>query len=277
MPLFNQITIIGVGLIGGSLAKAIKKKKLCNKVVGFFRNRHKLSEAIKEKIVDGGYLSLKESIKNSEFIILALPISHIIRFMFEIKKITDDKTIVMDVGSTKDKIVQIADKLGLNFVGTHPLAGSEKKGVNFSSSRLFDNSKVIITPTNKTKKQTINKIKNFWRKLNANILILSPQQHDKIISFTSHLPHLVSFSLIKSIPKQYLSFGASGLKDTTRIALSDPRIWSDIFLSNNKELSKSLNVLQKELKEMNKIIRTNKKDKLVWSINTARNKRKSIE
>ncbi|MDD5291883.1 MAG: prephenate dehydrogenase [Candidatus Omnitrophica bacterium] len=274
--MFNRITIIGVGLIGGSLAKDIKKKKLCNKLAGFFRNKHKLNKAIREKIVDIGCSDLKESIKNSDLVILALPINHIIRTMFEIKKIADSKTIIMDVGSTKNKIAQVADKLGLNFVGTHPLAGSEKKGIDFSAERLFDNSKVIITPTKKTNKKAIRKVKTLWEKLNANVITLSPQQHDKIISFTSHLPHLVSFSLINSIPQKFLPFGASGLKDTTRIALSDAEIWSDIFL-NNKELLKSLDALRKELGEMARLIKTNKRNNLIQNINKARNKRKSIE
>jgi len=276
MPLFNRITIIGVGLIGGSLAKDIKKKKLCNKLVGFFRNKHKLDKAIREKIVDIGCPDLRESVKHSDLIILALPVNQIMRVLFEIRNEVNDKTIIMDVGSTKNTITRIADKLGLNFVGTHPVAGSEKKGIDFSAERLFDNSKVIITPTKKTNKKAILKIKALWKKLNANVVVLSPQRHDKILSFTSHLPHLVSFALINSIPSKFLPFGASGLKDTTRIAMSDAEIWSDIFL-NNKELLKSLDVLQKELTKMDRLIKINKKSGLVKNLNKAKRKREAID
>ncbi|MDD5618716.1 MAG: prephenate dehydrogenase/arogenate dehydrogenase family protein, partial [Candidatus Omnitrophica bacterium] len=221
MPLFNQISIIGVGLIGGSLAKAIKRKKLCNKIVGFFRNKTKLSKAARERIVDEASLDLKKSIKNSDLIILALPIDEIIKFLWQIKKISKDKkVIIMDAGSTKLKITQAADKLKLNFVGAHPLAGSEKKGAGFSSASLFDNSKVIVTPTNKIEKESLNKIKLFWKKLNANVIVLSAAEHDKILSYTSHLPHIASFCLIDTVPDKFINFGATGLKDTTRIALS---------------------------------------------------------
>lgn len=276
MPLFNQITIIGVGLIGGSLAKSIKKNKLCNKVVGFFRNKEKLYKATKEKIIDEGYIDLKKSIYKSDLIILALPVNQIINFMLRIKKIAKHNTIIMDVGSTKSKIIKTADNLNLNFVGTHPLAGSEKKGMNFSSNGLFKNSKVIISPTKKTNKESLSKIKLFWKKLNAQVLLLTAPEHDKILAFTSHLPHLVSFNLINSIPKKYLSFAASGLKDTTRIALSDAQIWSEIFLSNKKELLESLNIFQRHLEEIKKIIRNNKTKQLLQILNLAKNKREKL-
>lgn len=278
MPLFNRITIIGVGLIGGSLAKAIKRKKLCNKIVGFFRNKTKLSKAVRERIVDEASIDLKKSIKNSDLIILALPIDEIIKFLQQIKKISKDKkVIIMDAGSTKLKITQAADKLKLNFVGTHPLAGSEKKGSGFSSANLFDNSKVIVTPTNKTKKESLNKIKLFWKKLNANAIVLSAAEHDKILSYTSHLAHITSFCLIDTVPDKFLNFGASGLKDTTRIALSDAEIWSDIFLSNKKELLKSLSGFEQKIKRIRKTIAKNQRKQLIQILNTAKNKRKIIE
>ncbi|MDD5005659.1 MAG: prephenate dehydrogenase [Candidatus Omnitrophica bacterium] len=275
MPLFNQISIIGVGLIGGSLAKSIKRKKLCNKIVGFFRNKTKLNKAVKDRIVDEASLDLRKSIKNSDLIILALPISQIINFLSQIKKISKDKkVIIMDAGSTKLKITQAADKLKLDFVGTHPLAGSEKKGAGFSYANLFDNSKVIITPTNKTKKGSLNKIKLFWKKLNADVIVLSAAEHDKILSYTSHLAHIASFCLIDTVPDKFLNFGASGLKDTTRIALSDAEIWSDIFLSNKKEVLKSLSAFEQKIKRIKKTITKNQKKQLIKILDTAKNKRR---
>jgi len=277
MPLFNQTTIVGVGLIGGSLAKAIKKNKLSNKIVGFFRNTQKLNKAIREKIVDKGFLDIKESIRGSDLIVLALPINQIIKFMPKIKKNANKKTIIIDMGSTKVEVDKAARNLRLNFVGTHPLAGSEKKGISSSTDKLFDKSKVIITPTNKTNKKSLDKIKTFWKRLNANVILLSPEKHDKILSRTSHLPHVVAFSLVNSIPDKFLNFGASGLKDITRIALSDPEIWSDIFLSNKKEVLHAVNDFEKKIKQIKKAISRNQRKQLIQILNMAKNKRNTIE
>ena len=276
MSLFKQITVVGVGLIGGSLAKSIRKKRICKKIVGFFRNKEKLKRALKEKIVDDGYLDLKKSIQDSDLIILALPITQIISFMSKIKKISKSKSLITDIGSTKLKITKKADKLKLNFVGTHPLAGSEKRGLAFSSNKLFNNSKVLITPTKNTDKQAISKIKLFWKRLNAQAVIFSPKHHDKILSYTSHLPHLTAFCLINSIPEDFLAFGASGLKDTTRIALSDVQIWSDIILSNRKELLNSLSSFEKQIKELKRIIQKGNNKQLIQVLKKSKNKRRTI-
>jgi len=276
MSLFKQITVVGVGLIGGSLAKSIRKKRICKKIVGFFRNKEKLKRALKEKIVDDGYLDLKKSIQNSDLIILALPISQIISFMSKIKKISKNTSLIIDIGSTKLAIAKKADKLKLNFVGTHPLAGSEKKGLAFSSDELFNNSKVLITPTKNTDKRAVSKIKLFWKRLNAQTVIFSPKHHDKILSYTSHLPHLTAFCLINSIPKDFLAFGASGLKDTTRIALSDVQIWSDIILSNRKELLNSLSSFEKQIKDLKRIIQKGNNKQLIQILKKSKNKRRII-
>lgn len=276
MPLFNRVTVIGVGLIGGSLAKSIRKNCLSKKIVGFFRNRERSNRAIKEKIVDEGYLDLKRAVCGSDLIILALPINKIIGFMPKIKKITKNKILIIDAGSTKLKITETADKLKINFVGTHPLAGSEKRGMDSSSGDLFDNSTVLITPTKKTSKQALVKIKSFWKKLNANVITISAREHDKILARTSHLPHLVSFCLINSIPKKYFKFAASSLKDTTRIALSDAKIWSDIFLSNRKELLNSLNSFRLQIKKFKQLITLSERKRFIRFLESSRNKREKI-
>ena len=277
MALFNRITIIGVGLIGASLAKAIKKKRLSKKVIGYFRNKEKLKKALRKKIVDEGHMDLKSSISESELVVLALPINQITNFMQKIKKRQNKKVLIIDVGSTKSSVVAAADRLNLNFVGSHPLAGSEKKGMNFSSSNLFNNSIVIITPSKKTNKKSLAKIIGFWKKLNTRTVILSPKQHDIILSYISHLPHLVAFSLINSIPDKYMRFGASGLKDSTRIALSDAQIWADIFFSNKKELLASMKSFENQLKKLRSIIQKNKRSQFLHFAELSRKKRESIE
>jgi len=276
VAIFNKITIVGVGLIGASLAKAIRKKRTAKKIVGYFRNEKKLKKALNRRIVDSGSLDLEESISQSDLVILALPIKHIISFMKTIKKIKNNKTILIDVGSTKSKVVDTAAKLNLNFVGTHPLAGSEKKGADFSSVNLFNNSLVIITPTKKTNKKSLAKVVKFWKKLNTKTISMAPTKHDKILSFTSHLPHLSSFCLINSVPEAFLPFGASGLKDSTRIASSDAQIWADIFLSNKKELLAAIKALENQIKKIKKAVLNNKRSRIVSLINSSRKRRDKI-
>lgn len=276
MPLFDQVTIVGVGLIGGSLAKAIKEKRIAKRIVGFFRSEKKLKRAIKEKIVDRGFLNLRDSIENSELIILALPVNQIIRFLPQIKKISKNNVILTDAGSTKSIIVSVAEKLNLNFVGSHPLAGSEKSGLEFSSSKLFNNSLVLVTPTNQTNKLSLKKIKMLWMNLNTRIVILNPKLHDKILAYTSHLPHLISFSLINSIPNKYLTFSGPGLKDATRIALSEANIWSDILLTNKTGVLQSLKSFEKEIKIIKSLISKNKTKQLGKFLDKSKNKRQNI-
>jgi prephenate dehydrogenase len=274
--MFDRITIIGVGLIGGSLARAIRNKKLCRTIVGYFRSKDKLKKALRNKIVDEGYLDFNKSIEKCDLIVFSLPINQIINFMSKIKNPKNCHFIAIDVGSSKYQVTKAADKLKLNFVGTHPLAGSEKKGADFSSATLFKNSNVIITPTKKTTQLALKKIKKFWRKLDTKVTILSPTQHDKILSYTSHLPHMVSFCLISAIPNNYMKFGASGLKDTTRIALSDPQIWSDIILSNKKETIVALKTFERNIANLKNIIINNKRRKLISFINSSSTKRNSL-
>jgi prephenate dehydrogenase len=277
MALFNRITIIGVGLIGGSLAKALKKRHLCKKVIGHFRNKAKLQKALRAKIVDEGYLSLDQAILNSDLVVLALPINHIVSFMRKIQRIKNKRILTIDVGSTKSQVTAMADKLNLDFVGTHPLAGSEKKGSDFSSGDLFVGSKVIITPTKNTSKKSLAKINRFWKKLGAQTITLSPEQHDKILAFISHLPHLNAFCLMNSIPSAHLKFSATGLKDSTRIALSDAEVWTDIMLSNKKALLTSINSFEDKLKKIKKAIQKNKRSELLDFITASKEKRERIE
>lgn len=277
MALFNQITIIGVGLIGGSLAKAIRTNRVAKKIVGFFRNEQKRKWALRTRLVDEGYLSLEESIENSDLIILALPVKHIIQDLSKLHKVVPANTMIIDIGSTKASIVATADKQRLNFLGTHPLAGSEKRGAEHSTETLFDNSLVILTPTKNTLPNTLKKINAFWKQLHAKIVTLTPQQHDAILSRTSHLPHIIAFSLINAIPKECLVYSASGLKDTTRVALSDPALWSDIFITNKKEILAGIASFEQELKKIKNALGKENSALLMRILEAAQQKRTTIK
>lgn len=276
MSQFKQVSIIGIGLIGGSIAKAIKKNMISESVVGFFRKESRLKKAVKNKIIDKGFLNLEKAVEESDLIIIALPISKILEFLPKIANAAQTNAIITDVGSIKSKITSLANRLNCNFVGSHPLAGSEKNGSEFSKSDLFKKSLVIITPTKKTDKSAMNKIRNFWKRLGSNVVTMTAQNHDKILSFTSHLPHVLAFSLISCVPDKFMQISASGLKDTTRIAKSDALIWADIFLNNKTELNKSIKSFEAQLTTIKKLLNSNNKTKLVKLLNLAKNKREKL-
>ena len=273
--LFNRVAIVGTGLIGGSMALAIKKKRLANEIIGVSRHKKTLSTAKKNGVIDRGSQDLN-IIKDADLVVLAAPVNTILNLAEQISKIIRADCIVTDVGSTKREIVSKLETVFPGYVGSHPLAGSEKRGVLNADAGIFRGTLCILTPTRRTDKQALGKIEKLWNALGARVLLLPADSHDKILSFVSHLPHVAAFSLISIVPGKYLKFAASGLKDTTRIASSDSQLWSDIFLSNSKNISAAISLLQGVLSRIKSAI--NKKDsKLLSSIlKEAKKKRESL-
>ncbi|MCM8796019.1 MAG: prephenate dehydrogenase/arogenate dehydrogenase family protein [Candidatus Omnitrophica bacterium] len=275
MRLFDKVAIVGTGLIGGSIALAIKKKQIAKEVIGISRHRYTLALAKKIHAIDKGSLDL-EVIKDADLVILATPVNTILNLAPRISKIIKGNCIVIDVGSTKQEIVAKLSKVFTHYLGAHPLAGSEKRGIVNATADLFKDSLCILTPTKNTDKKTLRKITRLWVELGAEVDILSANRHDKILSFTSHLPHIVAFSLIKSIPQRYLKFASGGLKDTTRIAGSESELWSDIFLSNRKNILGSIRILENNLEKIKSAITRKDKRRLNRILKKAKEKRDNL-
>ena len=276
MPLFKKVAIIGTGLIGGSLALRIKNKKIAREVVGVSRHKKSISLALKMKAIDKGSLSLK-IIKGADLLIIATPVDTIIGLKDEILKYIDKNCIITDVGSTKEKIVDQLEGSLPNFVGSHPLAGSEKRGMVNASASIFNGSLCILTPTKKTTSVSFKKIKRFWKRLGVKVIILTPGIHDKVFSFVSHLPHIVAFSLINTVPVGLLKFSSGGLKDTTRIAASDSALWRDILLSNRNNLLNAIRLFEINLSKIKSTIRKNDSQALVRILLQSKKTRESLK
>ena len=278
--MFRKVTIIGAGLIGGSIGMAIKKQRLAREVIGVSRQHSSLVHALKNRAIDRGSHDIKKSVQDADFVILATPVKAIIEILPQISGSLRRGAIVTDVGSTKETIVEAAQKClpaHAFYIGSHPLAGSEKKGAAFSSAELFQDSICILTPTDKTNKQTLEKVKSFWTKLGANVKPLSPSDHDKVLAYISHIPHLMAYSLMNVVPAEYLEFASQGLRDTTRIASSDPEMWSDICLVNSTPIVKSLDEVVKILSTFRKSIVSKDEQHLVENFRKAKNKRDTID
>ncbi|MBI5144352.1 MAG: prephenate dehydrogenase/arogenate dehydrogenase family protein [Candidatus Omnitrophica bacterium] len=280
MRQFNKIAIIGVGLIGGSIGLAIKRNRVAGKVMGIFRRRSTLRRALRFKAIDKGTMDLKEGVKGADLIIIATPVSSIPALFRELIKHAKRGAIVTDVGSTKSWIVDRIEKTpGLSsifFVGSHPMAGSEHSGVEFAKEDLFKGSPCIVTRTKKTNKRALSKVINFWKALGTKVEVMSPARHDRSVSIISHLPHIVAFSLAGAVPKKELLYAAEGFKDTTRVASSDPLLWSDIFLTNREELLRSARIFERYFKKLTGALSKDSRLRLVRLLKGAKAKRDSL-
>jgi len=275
LKIFNKVVIIGTGLIGGSLGLAMKKKGLAKTIIGLSRLRKNIIKAKKFGAIDIVGRSI-DVVNDADLVILATPIDTIIDIALKFSKKIKKNCIVIDVGSTKEKIVSKLSRVIPNFIGCHPLAGSEKRGIVNFKAGIFKDSICVITPTNKTNKAALKKIKLLWKELGTLLIFLTPKKHDQILALTSHLPHAIAFSLISAIPDQFLNLSSSGLKDTTRIAGSDANIWNQVFLSNCKNLISAISSFKKKLKNLELALKNNNKKQLIGILNFAKKKREKL-
>jgi len=258
------VSIIGVGLIGGSIGLAIKSKvgsrKSEIKIIGIGRNLKRLRVAKKLGAVDEITADVKEGVKDADVIFVCLPVGLIAETVKKIIPFCKEEAIITDVGSVKDPIVKEIERFlsapysrrtaPCRFVGGHPIAGSEKTSVKYASKDLFKNAVVVLTPTNKTDKKSLDIVKKLWEKMKAKVKIMSPRRHDKILSITSHLPHAVAFALVNSADN--FEFAGNGFKDTTRIASSDPEMWADIVFNNRINIRSAIKRIKFELEKIEK-------------------------
>jgi len=278
--LFRKVTIVGVGMIGASLGLAMKKKSVARQVFGVARKEATLATAIRMGAIDQGMQDMKEAVHGADLVILAAPVNAIIEALPIINAHAQRGCIITDVGSSKNMIVDQAQKqlnANLLFVGSHPLAGSEKSGPAHANADLFERSQCIMTPTDKTNRLAKEKVKHFWSLLGANVRFMTPHEHDDILAHISHVPHLLAFALMKSIPDQYLEYATQGLRDTTRVAASDPKMWNDIFTSNTKSVLKTMDECIKAMGVFRKAIVDGDQQTLLEGLTQAKANRDRIE
>lgn len=254
----KKVTIIGTGFMGGSLALALRKKSLALSVWGLARSKEKAKKIRRLKIFDMVTSDITNAIMGADLVVLATPINSIIQYLKILSGSLDKRTIVTDIGSTKTQIVKVARRqLKNNFVGSHPLCGSEKTGAKNACGSLFKGSLCIITPIKKNRGYKM--VRSMWRALGSEVVTLNELSHDKALAYTSALPHVLSFSLTKSIEPVFFKFTAGSFKDATRVSASEARIWTDIFLSNSKCINEATQTFLKNIKRLLTLI--NKKDR----------------
>jgi prephenate dehydrogenase len=263
-------------LIGGSIALAMKEKKLCSQVIGISRHKKSLVLAKRLGAVDIASLSL-EAIKDADLVVLAMPVSNILSLAPDISRLVKKDCLVFDVGSSKANIARKLSRLFCFFVPTHPLAGSEKRGISFARPDLFLNSLCILTPLKNTSQSAFLRVKKLWNFLGAETIVLSPENHDRNLGFISHLPHIAAFSLINSIPTEFIKFSTPSLKESTRIASSDPGLWADIILDNRLNSLNAISRMQSSLQQIKTSLKRKNKRELVGLFKKAKIKRDSLK
>lgn len=267
--MIKKITIIGVGLIGGSLAKAIKNNNLAEVVFGFGRNLSRLEVAQKSNIIDQYSIDISEALDGASIVVIATPVGTFESILRELKPYITEGMIITDVGSTKTGIAKSAREILVEmascFVPAHPIAGKEKSGFESSDAELFLNKKVIITPLEINTDKTINSLKKLWEDVGADVDFMSAESHDELLGMTSHLPHMLAFSLVNYLITQNPSasiYAAGGFKDFSRIASGDAVMWRDICLNNRDQIIAHIKSYQETLSALVDAIDNQDKDKL---------------
>ena len=281
----QNITILGVGLIGGSLGLALKKHNFSGTIVGLGRRLSTLEIAKKKGAVDRITLDFAEAIESADIVVISTPVKLIAPMAKQVAKYARAGCIITDVGSVKRMPISIIESFlpeNLHFVGGHPMAGTEKSGAVAAQADLFENALCILTPTERTNPKSLEMIESFWRTTRANITVMSPTEHDFLIAAASHLPHLTACLLaqtvgdIRNSAGNALDFTATGFSDTTRIASGSPEMWKGIFMQNADMLIPMIEQLMENLEAFKKILADKDESQLEKILGQAKRVRDSI-
>ncbi|NCP39925.1 MAG: prephenate dehydrogenase/arogenate dehydrogenase family protein [Rhodoferax sp.] len=254
--MFEQLGLIGCGLMGGSFALALKKAGLVQRVVGYSKSPSTTERARALGVIDVEAPSALLAVSGADIVLVAVPVASSEATFKSIRHMVTPQTLIMDVGSTKNDVVQAAqnglrERVG-SFVPAHPIAGKERAGVENADADLYARRQVILTPTAATQAEQIRRAEDVWRAIGSKVVYMTPQAHDTTFAAVSHLPHLLAFALMNTVGGQssgqnFLSLAGPGFRDSTRIAAGDPQVWRDIFMSNGAEVLAQCQLLRDQL------------------------------
>ena len=241
----KSVCIVGTGLIGGSLALALRRAKFCKEITGTGRTENTLKEAVKLGVIDNYDLDMSKAVAHADIVVLSVPLGAMKSVFEQIAPALTDEKIITDVGSSKQSVIRDAEttlgKRAARFVAGHPIAGTEKNGVSAAFPDLFKSRRVILTPSDSTAVDAVDIVRAMWESVDAEVETMSAEHHDLVLAGTSHLPHLLAFGLVDCLNSledvdEIFRFAAGGFRDFTRIASSDPVMWRDICLSNRDDV-----------------------------------------
>jgi len=284
--MFKKVCIIGCGLIGSSIARAIRKQNLSAKIVSSNRSDSVNKKVIELKIVDDSNSDTKKMVEGSDLIIIATPLSSYEAVILKIKDSLKNGAILTDVGSVKENVIILIEKnvpKNVSWISSHPIAGTEESGPEAGFAELFDNKWCILTPSKKANDKDIKLLETFWKKMGSKVDIMDAKQHDYILSITSHIPHLIAYNIVNTTlnvqdkkESDVVKYSAGGLRDFTRIAASNPIMWRDIFIQNKKNISNMIDNFIVNLEELKRAIENENGKKLEEIFTKTKKIRKEI-
>ena len=252
--MFQQITILGPGLLGASLAMAVKERGLAARVVTWSRRPESRAKCLNQSWCDAVFDSLEKAVVGSDLVVICTPVQTIVPLLVQIRPALDAEALITDVGSTKSLICREARSAleghSATFLGAHPMAGSEQAGMEHAQSDLFENAACILTPLDDASAEAISKLSAFWDALGMTVSTVSPEKHDEIVAHVSHLPHLLASTLCGYLAAQddtWRTLAGGGLRDTTRIASGDPQLWKQILEQNSDEVVRAIEGFEQQL------------------------------
>ena len=283
--MIDRLAIIGIGLIGSSLSLALKQAGAVGQVTGYSRNRKNLEKGLELGVIDSYESSIEASVRDADIVVIAVPLGAMQAVFAELKPALNSTAIITDVGSAKGSVVAAAEaelgELFPRFVPGHPIAGTEKSGVEAGFASLYQNRRVILTPGRQTDPEAIATIEAMWRECGAIIEFLSVEHHDKVLAATSHLPHMLAYALVHYLSglndhDEIFRFAAGGFRDFTRIASSDPVMWRDVCIANGDALVDLIRQYQQELDQVAAAISAEDADELLKLFGKAKSERDSL-
>ncbi len=283
--MFNKITIIGCGLIGSSLLRAINRKKLSTKINAFDKSKE-VGSFIKNNLSVNVCNDINDSVKDSDLVIISAPLSSYKEILLSIKSNLKKNVILTDTGSAKKEINTIINNFNFKdvcWIASHPIAGTEHSGPEAGFADLFKNRWCILSAEDQKQKEQIEILKSFWESVGSKVKFMTFKDHDYVLSLTSHLPHAIAYSIVKTaidnddkFRNDIIQYSAGGLRDFTRIAASDPIMWRDIFIDNSENILKVLDNFSENLEEIKKAIQNKDGKKLINIFSSTKKVRKEI-
>ncbi len=280
MPEFDHVTILGPGLLGGSLGMAIRQKKIASRVTVWGRRQEAIDETLRLGAADAGTLDLSSAVKDCDLAVLCTPTPVYATLLPALQRCLPAHAVLTDVGSVKANVCnKIENVLGGRFIGSHPMTGSEKSGIGYARQDLFDGATCVITPTEFTTTSALDAAEILWKSVGCTLIYLSPAEHDSAVAYLSHLPHLIAAILANTsskTPEKYYPVAGPGFRDTTRVASGQPEMWADILLDNRAEVATALSAFISYVEEFSTALRDANREKLTALLTSARVNREAI-
>jgi prephenate dehydrogenase len=277
---FRSVAILGVGLIGGSVGLALRSRRLAGEVIGIGRDPASLAEAVRRGALDRATTDLREGVEAADVVVVCTPVDRVAEDVRRCADAAGQDVLITDAGSSKRQIVDAVERHAQSasvFVGAHPVAGSERRGVSHAQADLFEGRACVLTPTSRTPSDRVRRAARFWAGIGCRVLEMGPVEHDEVLAYTSHLPHALAAALAGSVPVEWLTLAAGAYRDGTRVAAADTALWTAIFRDNRGPLLKALDSLRDRLSSFQYALMTDDEEAIRRWWDEARQRRAAFD